>query len=187
SRGALRKSFAPFLKITPPAPPNPLAKPLPARSPESAVWHPPPVALPAAPIATTHPSCSVGQGTPSNCPPPPPAESPIRPNAMPRPLQPPLAAIAESRAPHPTSSRLASSRELRPNLPAETRCPRRCRKLPAPAPPEKVAAPFEVAESRPPVPVPCAAAALIPGWGSPSSPTCFSGRNAWTGNGSHGN
>src|SRR2546427_5907952 len=40
---------------------------------------------------------------------------------------------------------------------------------------------FEAVESKPPAPAPCSAVARTPGAGSPSLPTCFSGRNVSTG------
>src|SRR5713226_8980549 len=119
--------------------------------------------------------------------PQPPVEARLRPRATPHPFPAPAAATPAFPAPHPASSSPASTAGMRSNHPVEKRCPRRCRKLPAPAPPEKAAAPFEAVESKPLVPAPCAAAAPLPGAVSPSSPTYFSGRNVSTGSGSHGN
>ena len=182
-----RQTFAPIVRTTAAAQRKPPAKRLPARPPEFAVWRLPPAAQPDAPTVTTHPWCLPGKGTLLDCPPQPLAEPRLRPNARRHPFRPPPAAVAVFPLPHLTSSPFAPTRGIPPNPPAEKRCPRRCRKLPAPAPPETAAAPFGAVESKPPAPAPCAAVALTPGAGSPSLPTCFSGRNVSTGSGSHGN
>src|SRR5204863_516882 len=132
-----RQTFAPIVRTTAAAPRKPPAKRLPARPPEFAAWRLPPAAQPDAPTVTTHPSCLPGKGTLLDCPPQTLAEARLRPNARRHPFRPPLAAVTVSPVPHLTSSPLAPTRGIPPNPPAEKRCPRRCRKLPAPAPLEK--------------------------------------------------
>jgi len=111
----LRQTFAPIVRMTAAAPPKPLAKPLPARSLESAVWLPPPAALPAAPTCNDASVVLVGEGNPLKLSAPAAGGISASPKCNAGSVSPPpLEAMAVSRVAHPTSSRLASSQGCGP-------------------------------------------------------------------------
>src|SRR5713226_2794325 len=184
----LPQTSAPTVRRTDAVPPTPPAKPLPALPPEFAAWHRPPVARLAAPTAAKHPWCSQERETLSDCLPPLQVDPRFPQDAALHRVRPEVGAVATGRprALHPTSSQPAPCRKTQSSLPVETRCPRRCPRLPIPAPPERAAAPCGAVESKPHARAPCAGAAPFPGAGSPSSPTCFSRHNVSTGSDSHG-
>src|SRR5262249_61954878 len=74
--------------------------------------------------------------------------------------------------------------EMQTNPPAETRFPMHCPALPAPAPPERVAAPCAAAGSMPRAHDQSAAVAPPPNEAPPSAPQCSSARNVSIGTGS---
>src|SRR5580692_4492668 len=87
--------------------------------------------------------------------------------------------------PRPTARRRLPIARTNPR--EETRYPRHCPALRVRARPGKAGARYVDAESMRRDRVQCAPVRLLVGWALPTSPTCSSGRNAWTDSDSRGN